>query len=369
MRLSRVALLLVCLPVAVALAETDTERQAREDLEKQLKTMVGTPPTKIRIEFVGLDQPNYGLIEAGFKLDGSYLPVADLQKLNGQGDHLVFYGDVQPGEHRLESKFEFRNMTSQVVSAEGGFKWKPGSEITFRAERGIEVLIKVTPELNLSGDIKNRIKVTSPATVKMLAKLDDGTMPEPPARPKLAFGESDAGNAADGGVLVTKGQKAAALAEAKKKAREDALAAKKAAAEEKKRVADEAKATRLAAAEEKKRAADTAKADRLAAAEEKKQAAADARAGKTHVVATQTAAPLEPGVNKPPEVDAGSTEVAAVVEVDAGPPAVAVALPPPEPVAAKPAEGETGIPMPWLVGIGAAVLGLLLLVAARRKKS
>lgn len=374
MRLSRLTVLLALLPAALAFAETDQERQAREDFDKQLKAMVGTPPMKIRIEFVGLDQPNYELTEASFKLDGRNLPITNLKKLNSEGDHLIFHGDVQPGEHRLESKFEFLNKTSQVVSSEGGFKWKPGSEVSFRTESGIQVQIKVTPELNMSGDIKNRIMVKSPATVKMLAKLDDGSMPPMPDRPNLAIAEVDAG-VADAGVVVVKGetaaQKAAALAEAKKKAREEAAAAKKAAAEEKKRLADEAKAARLAAAADKKRAAEDAKAAKLAAAEEKKRAAAEALAAKNNkVAANDTTKTTDPVVPAPAEVDAGAPEVA-VAEVDAGPVVVAVApVPTPvKPVEAAPVEEEGGLPLPVWIAIGVAVLGLLLFLAARRKKS
>ena len=371
-RLSKLAVLLAFLPVGVGLAETPQERQAREDLETQLKSMVATPPSKIRIEFIGLDQPNYELNEASFKLDGRNLPVSDLKRLNGDGAHLIFHGDVQVGDHVLETKFEFQNKASQVVSLEGGYKWNVGSRITIpRTESGIEVQIKVTPELNQSADIKNRITVKSPSTVKMLAKLDDGTMPEPAARPNLVFAEPDAGTAS-GGVVVVKGQtaaeKAAALAEAKKKAREDALAAKKAAAEEKKQKADEARAARLASAADKKRAADDAKAAKLAAAEEKKRAAAEA------IAARENKPPKEGDavVAAAAEVDAGAAVVAAAEEVDAGAPVVVAAIEPPPAikVAPPPAPAEEGgLPMGLIIGVGVAVLGLLLFLLARRKKS
>jgi len=358
-------LLVALLPVAVAVAETPAEKQAREDLEKQLNAMVATPPTKIKIELVGLDQPNYELVEASFKLDGRSLPVANLKKLNSEGDHLIFHGDVEPGQHRLESRFEFLNRTSQVVSLEGGYKWKPGSDVSFKSELGIEVQIKVTPELNMGGDIKQRITVKSPATVKMLAKLDDGMMPDRLERPVIAVAEVDAGtSSADEGVMVVKGQtaaeKAAAAAEAKRKAREDALAAKQAAAAEKKRLADEAKAARLAAAEEKKRAAEEAKAAKLAAADEKK------RGGKPVAVAANP----EPASVEPvavAEVDAGLPEV-----IDAGAPVVVAIAPPPAPELVKPpapVEEEAGFPMPLLLGLGIAVIGLILFLVSRRKKN
>ena len=359
LRLSRLTLLVVALvPTAAAFAETDQERQAREDLERQLKSMVGTPPTKIRIDFVGLDQPNYELLEASFELDGTRLPVGDLKTLSSEGDHLIFHGDVKPGDHRLETQLHYQNTTSQVVSEEGGYKWKPGSTVRFRTESGIEVAVKVTPELDRKADLKNRIKVTSPATVKMLAKLDDGTMPDPMQHPKIAM--------VDAGVEVVKGEtaaeKAAKLAEAKKKEREDAAAAKKAAAEEKKRLAGEAKAARLAAAEEKKRAA----ADAAAA---KKQAAADAAQAKRDNAVASAKTPQVAVAEKRAEiVDAGAPAEVLAEVIDAGPVAVAVVAPPLKPVApVKPAE-ESGLPMPVLILIGVAVLGLVLFIIARRGK-
>ena len=141
LRAFRLTFLLVLVPMAVAFAETDDERRAREDLERQLKSMVGTPPTKIKVEFVGLDQPNYELLEATFELDGKPLPAGDLKKLNSEGDHLIFHGDVQPGEHRLESKLHYQNTTSLVVSEEGGYKWRPGSNVAFKCESGVEVQV------------------------------------------------------------------------------------------------------------------------------------------------------------------------------------------------------------------------------------
>src|SRR3954466_7326255 len=77
-------------------------QSAQEELERQLRDMVGKPPTKLLVEFEGLDQPNYKLDDASFVLDGSSLPTPALGPLNGEGKHLVFHGDVKPGKHRLE---------------------------------------------------------------------------------------------------------------------------------------------------------------------------------------------------------------------------------------------------------------------------
>lgn len=171
-------LVLVCM-AALSHAETPAERAARIELERQLQAEVEVPPTKVRIDLVGLDEPNYELVEAVIELDGAPITVSPLKDFQSEGDHLVLHTDIKPGEHRLESRLQFHNGTSQVFSEEGGFTWKPGSVVKFRAEAGIEVQLKVTPILDRAAEIKNRIKIRTESAVKMLAKLDDGTMPEP----------------------------------------------------------------------------------------------------------------------------------------------------------------------------------------------
>lgn len=363
------------LVAATALAQNDREAKVREELEQQLKALVGTPPTKIMVEFVGLDQPIYKLTDASFVLDGQRLPVGDLAKLDAEGAHLVFHGDVKPGQHQLETELHYENQASQVVSTEGGFKWKLASTVSFANQAGLEVQVKVTPTLDLSAaDVKGKLKLSSPTSVRMLAKLDDGTLPPPIPRPAV--------EPPDAGVAVaavekpkTKAELAAEAAAAKKQAREEALAAQKAALEEKKRAAAEAaEARRLkaaAAAESKRmaqedaaRKAQEARAARLAAAEGKKPPAP----------VEPPAKPAEPPpVEKPAEpvavVDAGPPEPPAPpAEPDAGTPVVAAAEPPPVSPAPAPAASETS---PWLcVGIGGliAVLALAWFISQRRSK-
>lgn len=361
--------LVVLVPLLFSLwarAETEQEKQAREDLERQLKSLVGTPPTKIKVNFEALDEGNFKLLEAAFELDGHTLAVGNLAELAKDGTHMIFFGDVAPGPHKIESHVTYQDASSFMMSNEAGFKWKVGSSVSFSTQPGIEVDVNVTPVFDAKADdVKKKLKLTSPAKVVMLAQLDDGTMPARLEKPKIAAAEVP-----DAGVEVVKAEKpktkaelAAEAAEAKRKAKEDALAAKKAAAEEARQKAEEARQARLAAAEEKKRAAEEARQAKLAAARNA------GNSGKPVLVAANGAAaaaePVAPVVDAgaPEPVDAGP----AVAEVvDAGPAVVAevkkpVAAPPPPP----PEEG--GIPLPVIIGIGVAVLGIIIFFATRKK--
>lgn len=361
--------LVVLVPLLFSLwarAETEQEKQAREDLERQLKSLVGTPPTKIKVNFEALDEGNFKLLEAAFELDGHTLAVGNLAELAKDGTHMIFFGDVAPGPHKIESHVTYQDASSFMMSNEAGFKWKVGSSVSFSTQPGIEVDVNVTPVFDAKADdVKKKLKLTSPAKVVMLAQLDDGTMPARLEKPKVAV--ADAPDAGTGGAEVVKGEKpktkaelAAEAAEAKRKAKEEALAAKKAAAEEARQKAEEARQARLAAAEEKKRAAEEARQAKLAAARNA------GNSGKPVLVAANGAAaaaePVAPVVDAgaPEPVDAGP----AVAEVvDAGPAVVAEVK---KPVAAPPPE-EGGIPLPVIIGIGVAVLGIIIFFATRKK--
>ncbi len=421
----RLGAVVALLLAATAFAETERERLAREDVERQLKLLVGTPPTKIRVDWVGLDQPQYKIVEASFTLDGKSLPTpSKLSDLDGEGDHLIFFGDVSAGKHVVESKITIENTATQLVSSEGGYQWKVGSTVAFETAAGLEVDVKITPKFDpKQAELKRKFSVSSPTQIKMLAKLDDGSLPPPPPA-FVAAVEADAG-VADAEVVKprTAAEKAAELAAAKKKAKEEADAKKKADADAKKAAqlaaAEEAKAKRLAAAEAAKQKAEDAKAAKLAAAETAKQKAEDAKAAKLAAAeaakqkiaddkaaklaaadaakqkaedekATKLAADAEAARLRELELaakkqaatahteplvqpDAGSI---AAVEADAGE-AVAVAeVTPPPPLAPVKVEPAVVAPpvtqseTPWLLYAvpAIAVIGLLLFVLTRKKK-
>lgn len=401
--ITRFLVVLLCVGAASALAEDPKAKAAREELERQLSQMVGKQPTKVRVDFIGLDDPNYKLEEATFELDNRLLGSPSLAELSDDGTHLVWNGDVTPGKHVLKVRLVFSNGASVVLSDEGGYKWKIGGDVGFDVNSGIEVRVQVTPKRDgKQTDVAKRFKLALPAQPVMIAQLDDGKMPD--AMPKPVIATPDAGlsadaiaadekkKAADEAKLDAateakklaaeeKKQKAAEALEAKKQAAAAALEAKNRAAEEKKLAAEEKKQKAAAALEAKKLAAEEKKQAAVAAleakaraaeekrleAEAKKQAALDAAAGKQ---------PVTPENNTGGVVDAGAPAVVAEV-VDAGVPdagqiAVAVVavvdagVPAPVAVAPPPAEGP-----PWVLigaagGLAAAIF--LILVARRRSR-
>jgi hypothetical protein len=386
-KLLPLALLVVVLP-GLALAEDPKAKAAREELERQLNQMVGEQPTRVRIDMIGLDDPNYRLEEASFELDGRSLRSPSMAELGEEGSHLVWEGDAAPGKHMVKVRLVFANGASVLLSDEGGYKWTLSNERSFELHSGIEVRVAVTPKRDSSQrDVAKRFGLTLPAMPVMIAQLDDGKMPEAAPKPVLA-GPPDAGPSAEQLAALAAADKQSAgqaaaqlnkLAEEEKKAKAQAAAElKRAAAEEKKRKAAEAaEAKRLAADEKKQKAAEVAEA-RRAAAEEKKRAAAEAAEAKRlageekrrlaaeavdrqqhpekYVVAPRAVAEvIDDGLPQMAEVDAGHSPVAVA---DAGGTAVATVPAPVE---------EAGNPMWIWVGAGAGGLLVLLILLARRR--
>ena len=390
--LKRIVIALLMTVAAVSLAEDAKAKAAREELEKQLTQMVGKQPTKVRVDFIGLEDPNYRIEEATFELDGRGLRTPLLTELSEEGTHLVWNADVTPGKHTVKVLLVFSNQASVVLSDEGGYKWKVGGDVSFEVNSGIEVRVQVTPKRDgKQTEVAKRFKLALPAQPVMIAQLDDGKMPDPMAKPVIVADVVDAGTAAPTAeqladvkkkqaelAAAEKKQKAADAAEAKKQkatglaeARAAALAAKK----EKATELAEARAAALAAKKEKATELAEARAAALeakrAAAEEKKRAAQAALAAKN--TPPVVAAPVVDGAPvavAEAVVDAGTAEV-----VDAGAP-VAVAVAPvepvdagaPVPVAAAKTEESSG--PPWLViGIAGAVAALIFLIVVARRRS
>jgi hypothetical protein len=352
----------------LGLASTAFAQGAQDELERQLKEMVGKPPTRLHVEYEGLDQPNYKLVDISFTLDGQALPTPSVDKLN-EGKTTIWNGDIKPGSHRLETSAVLTDVSGVLFSYEAGYKWKVKNTRTFDQQPGLEVHVLVTPELNPSEkDPQKKFALRSTADVKMLAKLEDGTMPDVP-KPNLKGAETpDAGTTTVAELSpAEKARQAAeeraaakkAAEEEKKRQREEALAAKKAAAEEKKRQREEALAAKKAAAEEAKRQREEALAAKKAAAEDARRQ----KAGQGERVAA---------AEKPPEKAPEPEAAKAPEAVDAGAPAVAAAEPPkpvqaPQAAPAPVVEDKTSM-VPIIVGVAVALLGIVVFLATRRKK-
>jgi hypothetical protein len=164
-----------------ARAEDERSRRAREELETQLSQLVDDQPTRVRVDFVALDEPNYALRDVAFELDGKPLPAPATSALAVDGQHLVWEGDVRPGKHGVRARITYQNQASIVVSDEGGYAWKVSGEVSFEVQRGLEVQVRVVPTRDPGQrDIARRLRLALPAAPVMLARLDDGSMPEPP---------------------------------------------------------------------------------------------------------------------------------------------------------------------------------------------
>ncbi len=212
----RIVAVLGLLSASLAFGEDAAQRNAREELEHQLKQMVGTPPTRVRVDFVSPNEPNYVLESATFEVDGKEVKSVPLATLSNEGTHAVFWGDVTPGKHKVSTKMVFASKASALVSDEGGFKWKVGGDTSFDVDPGIEVQVQIMPSRDSAQkDIAKRFKLRIPAKPVMVATLDDGKMPPMPPEVDLTktAGETGIPPTSEKPAGVVKGQPGDGLGE------------------------------------------------------------------------------------------------------------------------------------------------------------
>src|SRR5688572_7886423 len=135
---------LLCVAFAVY-AQSGSTRAAREELERQLRDMVGKPPTRVKVTFNGLDEPGYLIEEVAITLDGMPLIAPAPGILSREGEHLIWEGDYKPGDHRLEAKVTIVDVSNTMVSSTAGLKWKPGVSRIFNLQPGLEVAVVLSP--------------------------------------------------------------------------------------------------------------------------------------------------------------------------------------------------------------------------------
>jgi hypothetical protein len=372
-----VMVLTVLVLSSTTFAEDEAQRRAREELEKQLTQMVGTAPSRIRVEFQPLDDPNFQVEELELSVDGKALKAptsAAISSWTQEGPMPVGVLDVTPGRHKVSAKVTYHNTASAMVSDEGDHRWKVVGDVGFEVNIGIEVKVMVTATRDAKQpDVAKRIKLNFPSQPSMISKLDDGTMPEPSKLKPAPLVQN---------VVSAKQLSANAAAEDRKRRDEQAKLTKTAAVEERKRKLDEAKLAKAAAAEERKRKREEARLAKVEAAEEKKRKAAQAKLalvqatdGTKRQNEEESLAPLKSDVPvEPGAVDAGAVMTQIPEVVDGGSAIAALEERPPErldagvAVVAKvepPAEEEGG---PWmLVGGGSLlmVLGALVYLVRR----
>jgi hypothetical protein len=159
----------------LARAEDEKARQAREELERQLKALVGEQPTRVRIEFEPLDEVNFTLEGASFEFDGKALVSPPAAKLSS-APLVLWEGDVKAGKHRVHANLVYANNASPLLSDEGGNTWKVGGEVSFEVNAGIEVQVRVVPLRDPSQrDVTKRVRLSLPAKPVMLARVEGDT--------------------------------------------------------------------------------------------------------------------------------------------------------------------------------------------------
>ncbi|MHB8879475.1 MAG: hypothetical protein ACYC8T_37760, partial [Myxococcaceae bacterium] len=269
-----------------AAGAVDDERTqgVREELDRDLNALVTIPAPRVEVVFRAIDEPNVALVEAEFTLDGKELDAPSVAELGKAGDHTLFSGQVGHGQHTLVSRLVYADKSSIVLSDQGGHRWKVGSDFSFPAQRGLEVRVLTVADVVASAkELKDRLKVSTTATPKIVARLEDGTMPPSPvARLDEARALGAAKEEAERKALeAQQAQQALSKAEEARLAKQQAKEIKRLARQAK---AEEVKAARLQAAADKKARAEEARLARAEAAAAKKARAEEARAARQQLV-------------------------------------------------------------------------------------
>lgn len=175
-------LVLVLGLAAIARAESADEKRVRDELDRQLRQEVRVPPASLEIRFEGIDSDRYELLESSFGLDGK--PVASPLKTGklGQKRQIIFFGIVSPGQHVFEASLTFREVSgpASLFSYVSGYKFKVPYRVTLEAQKGLVLKMKtgITVDDGES-DLKKRLTFVSVIEPYMVAKVDDGKLPEP----------------------------------------------------------------------------------------------------------------------------------------------------------------------------------------------
>ncbi|WP_338866754.1 OmpA family protein [Myxococcus stipitatus] len=182
--LSLVLLALLSGATALAAEPSTVEQRAREDLDRQLQALVKTPPPEVVITYEGLPGAGtsraYKLLEVDFLLNGQPLAVPGLDVLSGPGVHRLAALKVDEGSYTLVSRVTYTNDAWNLFSEESGFLWKVTASVTFQAQKGLRMRVRVLPSINPTApDPRLKLKLSHDVSAEMTAQLADATLLEP----------------------------------------------------------------------------------------------------------------------------------------------------------------------------------------------
>ncbi|MFY1831013.1 OmpA family protein [Myxococcus fulvus] len=177
---------------ARAAEPSSVEQRAREDLDRQLQALVKTPPPEVVITYEGLPGAGsaraYKLLEVDFILNGQPLAVPGLDVLSGPGIHRLAALKVDEGSYTLVSRVTYTNNdTWNLFSEESGFLWKMTASVTFQAQKGLRMKVRVLPGINPTApDPRLKLKLNHDVSAEMTAQLADASLVEDAGTPAVA---------------------------------------------------------------------------------------------------------------------------------------------------------------------------------------
>lgn len=194
------AIIAIFVAFTASAAESEAQKRARLELERELSSMVKIPPPFAHVQYFGFDEGAFEVTEVEFLLDGKALPKPMPAALKDFGANTIFKGEVSHGTHELIAQVSYTDGSSMMFSENAGYTWALKTKVTFTAQRGLETRILLTPSRDASKERNKQFALTSKVTPIMIAQLDDGTIvekkkapePEAAAPPVVDAGEPTA---------------------------------------------------------------------------------------------------------------------------------------------------------------------------------
>jgi len=138
--------------------------------------MVKLPPATVEVVFDGIDSTRYKLLEGSFTLDDRPLSLAG-------GTSVLFSGEIQPGTHTLRTSLVY-----EAPSPTRGFiKYTVPGKFIFTAQRGVLMRVRAHIEVDDAAEPSKRLQLMGQAEADLRAELVESLPPSPEHKPpKLA---------------------------------------------------------------------------------------------------------------------------------------------------------------------------------------
>jgi hypothetical protein len=150
----------------------DPDARAREELERALHEMVKLPPATVELVFDGIDSTRYKLLEGSFTLDDRPLSLPG-------GTHVLFSGEIQPGTHTLSTTLVYEAPSP----THGSIRYKVPGKFIFTAQRGVLMRVRARIEVDDGAEPSKRLQLLGQAETHLRAQLEETLPPSPEHKP------------------------------------------------------------------------------------------------------------------------------------------------------------------------------------------